>query len=57
MTDEGRLFAIARLSAAPNIEALRTVWESLGGEYRKCPKIQTLKDQLKANMETNHGER
>lgn len=53
MTDEGRKFTIARLSDAPNIEALRRVWDSLGDEYRRCPVVAAHKDTLKKSMEAN----
>ena len=52
MTAEpGRVFAMARLSDAPDLSALRTVWEKLGHTYQRDPKISALKDQLKRQME------
>lgn len=50
-TDPGRAFAMARLSQAPDLEALKTVWGSLGITYQRDADIAALKDQLKAQME------
>jgi len=51
MTDEGRKFILGRLSDAPDIRSLRKVWDSLGHEYARDPKIAAHKDQLKAQFE------
>ena len=50
-TTEARACVIARLSDAPNLPALRRVWESLGVEYRVNPEIMAHKDALKKQME------
>jgi len=44
-----------RLSDAPNIEALRRVWESLGRDYRAKPQIIAHKDALKEQMEEGNA--
>jgi hypothetical protein len=49
-TEAGKAFVLQRLFDAPDQEALRRVWESLGVAYQKDPDIRALKDQLKANM-------
>lgn len=50
-TDSGRIFVIARLCDAPNINGLRAVWQSLGATYQRDPELAALKDQLKRQME------
>jgi len=55
MTPEGITYAIMRLSDAPNIEALRRVWESLGRDYRANPQIIAHKDTLKKQMEEGNA--
>lgn len=49
-TEIGRKHCIARLSAAPNLAALRKVWESFGTSYQADPIVKATKDQLKAGM-------
>ncbi len=51
MTDEGRSYVLSRLSDAPNLAALRRVWESLGIEYQRDPVILAFKNQLKSQFE------
>ena len=50
-TDKGRTFAMFHLSQAPNLEALKKVWGSLGITYQRDPRVADLKDQLKRQME------
>lgn len=50
MTPQGRAYAVSRLGDCHTLEALRTVWESLGREYQNDPEILALKEQLKATM-------
>jgi len=45
---------IARLSACPDLPALRRVWESLGVAYQREESVVQFKEQMKANFE---GER
>lgn len=47
MNDAGRAYATTRLLQCSDLTALRRVWESLGNEYQRDPKIQKLKDRLK----------
>lgn len=51
MTPEGRKYIMARLTDAPDIHALRRVWESISVEYRNDREIRALKDDLRARME------
>jgi len=51
MTDAGRSYVLSRLSDAPDLAALRRVWESLGVEYQRDPAILSHKDTLKKQME------
>lgn len=39
MTQEGKSYALMRLSEAPDMTALRRVWESLSKEYQNVPGI------------------
>lgn len=50
-TESGRAFVIARLCDAPDINGLRTVWQSLGTTYQRDTELAALKDQLKRQME------
>ena len=50
MTPEGRTYVLMRLSEAPNIKALRTVWESVSNEYQRDPEIQAHKDRMKESL-------
>ena len=50
-TDHGRAFVVARLGDAPDLDALRRVWESLGLEYKKDQVVRDAKDRIKAAME------
>ena len=54
MTPEGIAHCIARLSACPDLPALRRVWENLGVAYQRHPRVLQFKEQMKANLE---GER
>lgn len=49
-TDHGRAFVIDRLATAPDLDALRRVWESLGVEYQNDPVVQKAKNDFKAGM-------
>jgi len=51
MTPEGIAHCIARLSACPDLPALRRVWESLGVAYQRDPRVLQLKEQMKANLD------
>ena len=53
MTDAGRTFVLNRLSDAPDLPALRRVWESLGVEYQRDAAVMAHKDTLKKQMETS----
>ena len=56
LTSAGRAFVIDRLTNAPDIAALRRVWDSLGDQTRRDKEIEAHKDALKAQMmETTHG--
>lgn len=50
MTDQGRAYALARLSDCPDLPALKRVWESLGAEYQRDPAVQEMKDALKQEL-------
>jgi hypothetical protein len=50
MTPEGRTFAKQRLLSAPDLAALRRVWDSLGLDYARDPEIAALKDRLKEEL-------
>ena len=57
MTDAGRSYVLSRLSDAPDLAALRRVWESLGVEYQRDPAILSHKDTLKKQMEAANATR
>lgn len=46
-TEHGKAFVLMRLSECPTLNALKTVWESIGLEYRKDPDVQAHKDRMK----------
>jgi hypothetical protein len=50
-TPLGIAHCIARLSACPDLPALRRVWESLGVAYQRHPRVLQLKEQMKASFE------
>jgi hypothetical protein len=52
LTPAGRAFVMDRLTNAPDIAALRRVWDSLGDQTRRDKEIEAHKDALKAQMET-----
>jgi hypothetical protein len=47
MTPEGKAYTIMRLSEAPDMAALRRVWESLSKEYQNVPAIKAHKEAMK----------
>lgn len=49
-TEHGKAYAIMRLSECPTLAALRTVWESLGDDYKRDPDVQAHKNDMKARM-------
>jgi len=51
VTPGGKAFVIMRLSEAPDLAAVRCVWESIGREYQECPAIQRHKNSLKQQFE------
>jgi hypothetical protein len=50
MTPAGKAWVLQRLSGAPDREALRKVWESLGLEYQNDAEVQATKDRIKERM-------
>lgn len=50
MTPEGRSHIITRLTNAPDLDALRRVWDSVSFEYQADPKIQEFKDKMKRQL-------
>ena len=56
LTPAGRAFVLDRLTNAPDIAALRRVWDSLSDGTKRDKAIVAHKDALKAQMqETTHG--
>ena len=47
MTPEAKSYALMRLSEAPDMAALRRVWESLSKEYQNVPEIKAHKEAMK----------
>lgn len=50
MTPHGRTFVIQRLADAPDLAALRRVWDSISFEYRADPDVLAMKDKLKESL-------
>jgi hypothetical protein len=50
MTPHGLAFVLSRLSSAPDLAALRRVWESLSPEYQRHPDVRAMKDKLKETL-------
>lgn len=49
-TPNGKAYVLHRLSDAPDLNALRRVWESLGREYQQDADVVAFKDLLKEGM-------
>lgn len=49
-TPEGRALVFQRLGDAPDLAALRRVWDSLGWDYKRDPEVLALKDNLKERL-------
>lgn len=47
MTPHGRKFVLSRLFDAPDLNALKAVWETISDEYKRDPVVVAAKDSLK----------
>lgn len=55
MTDPARAFVLMRLFEAPDLDALRRVWDGLGDDWKADRQVRELKDALKAKFEAEAG--
>ena len=51
MTPHGLTFVLNRLTNATTMDALRVVWDSLGHEYKRDPRVIAFKDKRKEQLE------